>query len=196
MSTRTRAGRRYCSPRLRAAGPQSGTWPGWLCLGREWTVAGGPGRSGNARAARREDLKPAVCGCALHPLRLAQCPVAPGTTRFGSGLGPDAGCRETQRSSGCISRSTLERFVSAGTSRPPRILARSCTAGKDWTNPGEEQRRNIGSPLRPSGISESLRRTERFAGCRFEGNPLIEWMDLMQYGSGARGTPAISQSLS
>jgi hypothetical protein len=61
-------------------------WLGRLCLGGERSVAGGPGGSGNDRAARREDFESAVRGCALHPLRLAQCPVTSREARPGSGL--------------------------------------------------------------------------------------------------------------
>jgi hypothetical protein len=42
---------------LRAASPQPGPWLGRLCLGGERSVAGGPGGSGNDRAARREDFE-------------------------------------------------------------------------------------------------------------------------------------------
>src|SRR5580704_12568860 len=73
--------------------------------------AGGPG---NTRTARGEDLEPAVRGCSLHSLRLAQRAISPGTARSRPGLGTDDGRGQAQGASRRVSNSVIEHFLSTG----------------------------------------------------------------------------------
>ena len=105
--------------------------PGLGLVGYTWEESG----PGNARAARGEDLEPAVRGRSLHSLRLAQRAISPRTPRSRSGLGPDDGCGEAQRASRRVSNSAVELFFPAGAGCPSSIFARANSLGENRTHP-------------------------------------------------------------
>ena len=169
------------------AAAQPGPRPRRIHLGRKRSVACRTSRTGNARASCRKHLESAVRRRALHPLRLAARAVSTRQTRSASRLGFDARCGPTSRPPRGVPGPVVESRISARSTCAPGVPALAHPAGEDRSHSQARRTEFVEPRYDHPEFQRAFAELNDLLAARFDGDPLIEWVDLMQYGFWGEG---------